>query len=647
MNSFPKHLTDPTLVFGTGGLFEQRLDEFTPRPSQQKMAASVAQTIKDCGKLVVESGTGTGKTFAYLVPVIVSGKKTIISTGTKHLQEQIFYRDLPTVLSVLDVQINAQLLKGRSNYLCQYRHRQRSEQSDLIGRESKDSMDVIDQWAMTTRTGDIAEVSELPEDSPIWKNVTSTTDSCLGGKCPDFEKCHVNSARKKALSADIVVVNHHLYFSDLTLKSDGFGELLPKHEVVIFDEAHTISDIASHFFGFAVSSYQINDLLEDIREAEAKEKSGVKLAPLLSATTQACNNFAILMATIARKKGGTVSELLADFRNAKFDSALTELKAELVRLGEALSASAPAGEALLRCHERCQIVVNNLFTWEEETSSGSVRWLEASARMFRIHQTPLDISEHFRSHLNRPGTSWIFTSATLAVGGDFSMFNRQIGLIDASSECWQSPFEFESRSLLYLPHQIPDPRSAEYPKELAEIILEVTNVSRGRAFCLFTSYRMMDQVYDLIRDKIKWPILLQGLSSKKHLVEKFVSMGNAVLLGTSSFWEGVDVKGEALSCVIIDKLPFGSPGDPVFKARIEECANQGGAPFYDIQVPDAVITLKQGVGRLIRSEQDSGVMVICDSRLMTKSYGKIFLKSLPPMPVSRDFSAVERFYRNG
>jgi ATP-dependent DNA helicase DinG len=634
-----KFITDLDNALGEDGVFHQHVDNFVPRDVQQNMAEAVNDAINFHGKLVVESGTGTGKTFAYLAPAILSGKKTIVSTGTKHLQEQIYYRDLPVVLKALNSDIKVEMLKGRSNYLCRYRHKLNSQQSDLVGKQNQLSFDIVDSWSRTTATGDISEVSELQESSPVWKQVTSTTDNCLGGKCPDYSRCFVNQARKRAMDSDVVVVNHHLFFSDLTLKTDGFGELLPQYEVVIFDEAHSVAEIASRFFGFSVSSYQIKDLFFDILTAEKEEKSGVDIRKPISLVERALESFQKIIA-----KMGNDNELLEALRSKAFDDGLDNIVTSLANIEQSLLLASQAGENLEKCFSRFTLLFGNITEWRENQNRNHVSWLEKGSNFFRIHQTPLNIGDHFNQYLDLKNMSWIFTSATLAVGDDFSSFCGKMGLIDVEAKRWESPYNYAKNTLLYLPEGLPDPREAEFVDSLVRVVLDVTKASKGRCFCLFTSHSMMRRVFELVKVVSEWPLFLQGQAAKQHLIKQFLETDNAILFGTASFWEGVDVKGEALSCVIIDKLPFEFPSDPVLKSQLSKCEEQGGVPFMDIQVPNAVIGLKQGSGRLIRSETDRGVLVICDPRIISKSYGKLFLKSLPPMPITRDYHDVVDFY---
>ena len=604
------------------------------------MAVAVADTLQHGGTLVAESGTGTGKTFAYLVPIMLGRERTIISTGTRHLQDQIFNRDLPTVAETLGIDIRAVMLKGRSNYLCRYRLRQSGAQTELIGKTSRISLNIIERWASRTKTGDIAEVSEISDQAEVWKEVTSTVDTCLGGKCPDFKKCFVTKARQSAMDADVVVVNHHLFFSDLTLKDDGFGELLPNYDAVIFDEAHTLGDIASSFFGFSISSYQIHDLCADIGRAEKEEASGVDFSavlPLLQHATERLQN------ELVKLEQSTLG--LEDVDNPAFRGDIEELRERVENLLQQLEAAAVAGEGLDRCYQRALVLIERLDLWIEGHDRNLVRWINVSQRAFRLEASPLSVRERFSEILSR-AKSWVFTSATLAVGDDFSVFSTQLGVEHGQHSSWRSPYDFEQNALIYLPADMPEPRDRRYPQRIAEVILKVTHYSQGRAFCLFTSHAMMNKVRDILIKTCPWPLMMQGEAPRSELMDRFQYTANSVLLGTSSFWEGVDIKGDALSCVIIDKLPFAPPGDPVLKRRLQACEEEGGNPFMEIQVPSAAITLKQGAGRLIRSETDRGVLVLCDPRILTKRYGQLFLKSLPPIPCTQQEPDLKTFFES-
>ena len=626
------------------GVFQRAATGFTPRVAQQEMAAAVGDTLQHGGALVVESGTGTGKTYAYLVPIVLSRRRTIISTGTRHLQDQIFNRDLPEVARVLGKPVDAMLLKGRANYLCRYRLTLQTQQRDWTRETETRSFQAIERWAAATQSGDISEVTEVSEESPLWKALTSTTDNCLGGQCPDFKGCFVFKARQRAMQADIVVVNHHLFFSDLTLKSEGGGALLPQHDAVVFDEAHSLAAVASAFFGFTLSTAQITDLAGDTAVAEKAEQSGVDFAVGGALLKQALKDL--------EPASKPFAEQAVDFdtvQNARFDAACQGLQRALAQFEQALVAAAGAGEGLRRCHARCLWIQDHLDTWLSGHDSNLIRWAEVGAggRRLRFHGTPLQISGRFAQMMEQNRAAWIFTSATLAVGDDFSAFCNPLGLGDAHTRRWASPYNFQKNALMYLPAAMPDPRQPGYDEALAAVITETVNASRGRAFCLFTSYERMNRVHRLLCDHSPWSILLQGRAPKSALLDRFSRDGHAVLFGTASFWEGVDVVGERLSCVIIDKLPFASPDDPVLKSRLGACEEAGGNPFMEIQVPQAATALKQGAGRLIRSENDRGVLVLCDPRVMTKNYGRLFLGSLPDMAVTRRIDDVEAFFADG
>lgn len=629
-------------ALGAGGAFASFLPGFTPRESQQEMARRVEQTLRDGGVLVAESGTGTGKTFAYLAPVLLTGARTIVSTGTRHLQDQLFNRDLPTVAKALGVSVNSALLKGRANYLCRHRLRDfDAPQTVSSQRLSERERRLLEEWAATTVDGDIAGVAGIPEESPIWQGVTSTADNCLGSQCPEFEKCYVVRARRRAMQADVVVVNHHLFFSDLTLKQEGFSELLPGHDAVIMDEAHQLPDVASAFFGYSVSTAQIAELCRDVPAAEAADKSGSVFTAALDALLAAANAMRSEFTEPAR---GDAEGLFSARRSRE---GVESLQASLEELAELLAAAAPAGEELARCHERCLSLQGRLSDWVDGGDLRMIRWYEASARNVRFHGTPLQVGDLFSAVVERGDTAWLFTSATLAVERDFSHFCDTLGLSalsDIETAQWGSPYDFAGNSLLYLPPALPDPRQPGYAEALVAAIKPVLEASRGRAFVLFTSHAMLQRVEQMLRPGFGWPLLAQGEAPRSELLLRFVTEPNAVLLGTASFWEGVDVKGEALACVIIDKLPFAHPGDPVLRARLAAVEEEGESPFMRVQLPEAVMALKQGAGRLIRSETDRGVLMLCDPRLLAKRYGKVFLKSLPPMPLTRALRDVEQFY---
>ncbi len=627
-----------------GGVFEKNLPGFVPRRAQREMARAVEEALAHGGALVAESGTGTGKTFAYLAPVLLSGRRTIISTATRHLQEQIFHRDLPQVAAALGAHADAALLKGRANYACRHRLALHMRQSDLIGEGETDSFAALAEWAAASEHGDIAEFTALGEDAPLWRRVTSTADNCLGGQCPDFSDCFVMKARKRAMKASVVVVNHHLFFSDQTLKSDGFGELLPEHDAVVFDEAHHVAAVASDFFGFSASTSQIRELLEDALAAERDEKSGVSFAAAADAVEKSLGKVSRAAAPLA----GRAVEF-SELENEKFARAGKALWDALAQFERALDAAAPAGDALRRCHHRCLSLQERIDAWRARRDSGLICWASVSkgARNLIFHATPLTVNARFSEMMGAHPAAWIFTSATLALGDDFSAFCGELGLHTAETRRWGSPYDFRQNALLYLPPNMPDPRAREYERALRDVLLDVIGASRGRAFCLFTSTAMMQNVCKKMRAQTDWNIFLQGDAPKSELLGKFRRADNAVLFGTASFWEGVDVRGEQLSCVIIDKLPFAPPGEPVLKSRLEACERDGGNPFMEMQLPAAVIALKQGAGRLIRSESDRGVLVLCDPRIGSKAYGKTFLQNLPEMPATNALADVAAFFSDG
>jgi ATP-dependent DNA helicase DinG len=632
-------LSASTDILGDRGPFAARLPGFRPRAAQREMAAGIERALADAGVFIAESGTGTGKTYAYLVPVLLSGKKTLVSTGTRHLQDQIYHRDLPQVRDALGVPVGTALLKGRSNYLCLHRLARTADEGRFASRAQAADFQKLVAWARRTRRGDIAEMSDVSEDSELWPLATSTADNCLGGNCPEFGRCHVNAARREALAADVVVVNHHLFFADLALRDEGFAQLLPGVEAVVFDEAHQLPDIASVFFGQSLSGSQLNGLCRDTVAEDVREKSGVAGLPeAVAKLEKAVADFRLAFGKEAKR--GTLAELEDD---KPFRQALSELAARLDALARALALAAPKGQGLANCHRRTLDLAERL-TLIRDATSDRVSWYETTTRGFTLYLTPLDVSGPFRDRIEGSGKAWIFTSATLAINRSFAHFQMQLGLENAETGLWDSPFDYARNTLLYLPTGLPNPGSPDYTVAVTEAALPVLAASRGRAFFLFTSYRALNLAEELLRDTLDYPLLVQGEAPRSVLLERFRALGNAVLLGTGSFWEGVDVRGEALSCVIIDKLPFAAPDDPVLQARGRAMEEDGRNPFMEYQLPAAVIALKQGAGRLIRDENDRGVLMLCDPRLLSKPYGKTFLASLPPMPRTRALADVQRFF---
>ncbi len=630
-----------TEVLGKHGPFAEHLSGFAPRTQQQALAEAIDNTLLEGGTLIGEAGTGVGKTFAYLVPAILSGLKIIVSTGTRHLQDQLFYNDLPLVRRALRSDINVALLKGRSNYLCRHRMAAASQHPMLSRAELLSQLTQVRHWAATTKTGDISEVKTLPEDAPIWHYVTSDADFCAGHEPDQLSDCFVHQARKQAQSADIVVVNHHLFFADLSLKEEGFGEILPSANVFVLDEAHQIPKVASQFFGQRFSSRQLTDLVRDSIAEQMRDAADMsELREAISTLEKASRDFRLSFGVQTRRDAW---RQILD--NQNIATSIGELQQAYRELAGQLELAAPRGRGLAACLRRCLAQLEVLGNFIAPDTQGEwVHWFETFRTGYVLSLTALDVAGPFQRTVNTLSASWLYTSATLSVGNSFAHFRAQLG-IEEANECQQnSPFDYPNNALLYLPANMPEPSADNYNQKVIEAALPVIRASGGRAFLLFTSYRALNQAAEWLLDKTDLPLLVQGDSPKRELIAEFQSLGNAVLLGTSSFWEGVDVRGQALSCVIIDKLPFASPGDPVMQARISAMRERGGNPFFDYQVPQAAIALKQGVGRLIRDVNDRGVVMICDPRLKTKSYGRLFIQSLPEMPPTDSLQSVQAFF---
>ncbi len=625
------------------GALASEVPGFAARPQQQQMADAVERALEQGEALIVEAGTGTGKTFAYLVPTLLSGQKVIISTGTRHLQDQLFHRDLPTVQSALAVPVNAALLKGRANYLCHHRLETTRSEGHPRDRQQVGQLEAIFDWSGRTRSGDIAELSGIPEDAPVWPRVTSTAENCLGQQCEWFAKCHVIQARRAAQEADLVVINHHLLCADLALKEEGFGELLPGADVFVIDEAHQLPETAARFFGLTLSSRQLQELAQDSITESLRETTDQEGLPAVARQMEhALQDVRLAMGQDEQR--APWSRLAG---NTDLSKHLTALGESLAELSAALEQQAERSRGLESCYQRAVKLQNLLVQCTEQPPANHVHWFETWRQSFRINLTPLDVADIFSSQRQELPRCWVFTSATLSVNGAFDHFARQLGLEDAGTLSLDSPFDFQNNALFYIPEGLPEPNDPSYTDRMLDCSEQIIRAARGRTFVLFTSYRALHIARRRLQESCDFPLLVQGSAPRNELLERFRELGNAVLLGTSSFWEGVDVRGGALSCVIIDKLPFASPGDPVWQARIDALKEQGGNPFMDEQLPHAVITLKQGVGRLIRDVDDRGVLVICDPRLIGKSYGRVFLNSLPDMKRSRDFDEVVAFFDAG
>ena len=599
------------------------------------MALAVAAAIRDNSILVAEAGTGTGKTFAYLVPALINGGKVIISTGTKNLQDQLFQKDLPRVRDALKAPVSIALLKGRSNYVCHYHLERALSDGRFASREDLKHLDKIKKYAKVSDSGDKSGVADVPENAPIWMNVTSTRDSCLGQECPNHKECFVLKARTEAMQADIVVVNHHLFFADVMLRDEGVAELLPTCNTVIFDEAHQLPETASLFFGENISTSQILDLVRDTRIEALTSAKG--FAPL-PASCDELDKAARDLRLVFKKEGRLPITALEDFKD--WPKAAKVLSEKLKQLSMVLEKQAERSEGLENCWQRAQALTQQFDNWQSNEDSDQVRWLEVFHHAMQLNTTPLSIAEIFEKQIGGSQRAWIFTSATLAVKQDFSHYQSEMGLLKAQTACWDSPFNYPEQGLLYVPSNLPDPNSFDYTDAVVSAALPMLEASQGRAFLLFTSLRAMQRAHEILLAEFdmrgwKYPLLLQGEGSRNELLDRFRTLGNAVLLGSQSFWEGVDVRGEALSLVIIDKLPFAPPDDPVLAARIAQISKQGRNAFMEYQLPRTIITLKQGAGRLIRDENDRGVLMICDPRLITKPYGKRIWQSLPPMKRTR------------
>lgn len=628
-------------VFGVNGNLVNHIDGFQPREGQLSMAKAVERAIVQHSHLVAEAGTGTGKTFAYLIPAILSAKKTIISTGTRNLQDQIFQKDFPLIRDALNVPVQAAVLKGRSNYLCVYRMEQALAQSLGFDKAVESELKNIQRWSERTKSGDIVEVTSVAEDSIVWPQVTSTADNCLGQDCPLVSECYPLKARREAQEVDVLIVNHHLLCADWSLKDDGFGQILPEAELVIVDEAHQLVETASRFLGVSVGARQILSLLGDISVEQLKVASDMPaLLDLAHVVGEDVKELRKLMPDQPTK--GAWSEL-QDLRD--FEQSLGCLVERLDQLFSLLKVVAVRSKGLESCWKRCEEILVCLKLFGQQGQQDWIQWFESFRQTFVFYRTPLDISKAFASFAFASDASWVFTSATLSVNGKFDFFTDRLGLQEAETGMWESPFDYVHQSLMYVPKSLPEPRDFNYTAMMIDSVIPVLEASKGRAFVLFTSHRALQEAAQLLKEKTKFKLLIQGELPKQQMLENFRQNKGAVLLGTASFWEGVDVRGDALSCVIIDKLPFASPGDPVTKARLDYMVSKGQSPFGDYQLPSAALTLKQGVGRLIRGVDDKGVLVLCDPRLSSKGYGKVFIKSLPAMPITQELADVENFYK--
>ncbi len=632
-------------VFEKGGILAEQIEGYSARTQQLEMALAIADAIENNTQLVAEAGTGTGKTFAYLVPALLTGGKVIISTGTKNLQDQLYSRDLPNVRDALKVPVTVAMLKGRANYVCHYHLNRAEQEGRFASREDAKYVHLIKTFAENSKTGDKSELNSVPENAMVWASVTSTRDNCLGSDCSFYKECFVMEARKKALAADVVVVNHHLFFADVMLRDEGVAELLPTANTVIFDEAHQLPEVAGLFFGEDVSTSQLHELAQDCTAAYLTlAKDCVALSKAIPTLEKAAKDFRLIFAYEGSRL--PVQKALA---LKGFDEAYQHMQNELKALAKVLETQAARDPLLEKCWQRSEALYDLFSRWQTAENNNLVRWVEVFTHSVQLHATPLSVAEGFGKQLNAQPRAWIFTSATLAVKSDFSHYIQQMGLQDAKTGFWESPFNYQEQALLYVPPDMPDPNSPSYTACVVAAALPVLQASGGRAFMLSTSLRAMREIHSLLKEAfsengIESPLLLQGECSRTELLDRFRQLGNAVLVGSQSFWEGVDVRGEALSVVIIDKLPFAPPDDPVLSARVDKLNEEGKNAFMEYQLPYSVITLKQGAGRLIRDENDRGVLMICDPRLITKSYGKRIWQSLPPFKRTREIKDVQDFF---
>jgi ATP-dependent DNA helicase DinG len=629
-----------TQLLGADGPFGETLRGFAPRDEQICMAEAVERALAAGRTLVVEAGTGIGKTLAYLVPALLSGERVIISTGTKTLQDQLFFKDLPLVRETLGLSLRPALLKGRANYLCLHRMQLARTDGRLPTRGAVTELGAVLDWSARTEDGDLSIAGVVSDDSGLLPLVTSTTDNCLGSECPEYDDCFVAKARRQAQDADVVVVNHHLLFADMAIKQSGFGEVLPGAAAFIIDEAHQAPETASRFFSQTLSSRQVDELCRDF----LAESSGVAGAmAVLREPLEDCRQ-QLREAQLSLAEGwterGAWHDLLSDEATRR---ALQRLDQAIGALAEAVAGLAGSTRGMDGCIDRLEGLQLTLDRFDAPPSAEEVRWFERRGRGFALHITPLQVASVFNAFREMVDAAWLFTSATLAVGDDFSHFLVQMGLEDAATLQLDSPFDYAANARLWLPENLPEPRDPGFLPAVLEEIEPLLLASRGRAFLLFTSHRALQRMAELLADRLPYPLFIQGEQPRSILLEQFRRSGQGILLGTASFWEGVDVIGAALSLVVIDKLPFAAPDDPVIEARSDALRRDGGNPFTQLFLPRAVIALKQGAGRLIRDVNDRGALVICDPRIRTRGYGRVFQASLPPMGRADGRPQLERF----
>ena len=630
--------------FSVNGPLNDCLEDYQLRTEQVEMAKSIIGTIEDKSSLVVEAGTGVGKTFAYLYPALLKGGKVVISTATKNLQDQLFFNDIPKIREALKISVKVNILKGRGNYICKLRMENTIQEGMFFNKEDAQHLQLIKAFSDNTDSGEVSEISEIPETSTIWPMVTSTKENCLGQDCEFYKECFLVKARKEALESEVLIVNHHLFFADFVLKDEELSEILPKANTIIFDEAHQIPLVASFFLGQSISSSQISNLIQDCQQGLKKYPDTIKVLDTLS------KDFQEIVFELKKIVSPFPARLninnLKNYEN--FEKTYNSLIEKLELLGITLSKHSEENAELQKLFERSSELNIRFSSWLKKDNQNNIYWLEVFARTVQFNETPISISEQFNKFQEKSDSAWIFTSATLSINGSFDHFVKLLGLEKAITQYLQSPFNYSENAFLYVPKEIPDSKDELFNLVLVKKALPLIKASKGRAFVLATSLKSMEEIGALLKDELKkneinYPVITQGEGPKSDLLQQFKKHGNAILIGSLSFWEGIDVRGPTLSLVIIDKLPFQSPGDPVFESKIKLLSEEGINAFMSMQLPEAIIRLKQGVGRLIRDDYDKGVMVICDKRIIEKSYGIKIWKSLPPFKRTRNESAVINF----
>jgi ATP-dependent DNA helicase DinG len=626
--------------FGRNGILSRSHPNYEYRPAQLEMAEAVASALADHRHLIVEAGTGTGKTLAYLLPAILSGKRVVISTGTKALQEQLYFKDLPFLQSLFEQPIPASYMKGRGNYLCRQKVYEAETQQVLAGLQEVREYTLIREWEKSTATGDRGELRDVPDNSSVWWKLDARSEYCAGQKCQQFERCFITEMHRRAVESNIIIVNHHLFFADLAMRDQSFGEIIPAYSAVIFDEAHEIEDVAGQYFGMSVSNLQIAELIKDTAASSRRKLfSTPELDRGLIQLGDRSERFFSLFPQDGRQGFRDHEGFLA-----RYEDEYRELLLALELLSTKLELVQGAVDEALPLVRRAKLIVQGLRYWLENPDPMNVYWVERRGRGLYLQATPIDVSKTLAAQLFDKVDSVVLTSATLAVAGTFDYVQKRLGLPNARTSLIESNYDYARQVLLYVPTQLPDPRQPDFGRRAADVIEQVLAASRGRAFVLFTSYQQMRQSYELLRGRLDHPLLLQGEAPRTALIETFRATPGAVLFGTSSFWQGIDVQGEQLSCVIIDRLPFAVPSDPIVAARTEAIRRSGGNAFYDYQVPQAALTLKQGFGRLIRGTADRGVLVLLDNRISKLPYGRVFFESLPPYRLTTRLEDIQSFF---